>query len=541
MEIWTTTPEQEAAAETWRTSFGPLIDNYRPETEPEPPVRMHDACGWATCGDCKNYEHKLEQHHAALAEAEKSFQSAIEHMKFWRTIGGELYTAVHLTLDTDLWDEEFDIFFTSADPAAIARIHAEHPKATFTALKGPENAGPRAIAEETAAMRARKLGEFIEIVAPLAPWHGGPIPTETQADQDILKQITADTEFERGADAHYNQLKQRAEGQRRFNSEAYDGLGGVISWEELNDLAATPWLIPGLVPAGETVLLISKRNIGKSMFAFTMGFSVAMGMDFLGRPAKPGRVMLVLGEGTRDFIKRLNAWCNVNHVDPEVLRDRLLVYKGGNMSNDTSINDMKAVAAKFDPSLVIVDTYSSLSGVKDEVAPAENRDAVQRIGSIAPDATKLILHHPNAETENTTKPSSRGGSTIPSNVETVITMWYDTRHAVAGMPSEKWIGISTEDEHAGKQKGDERETIHGIRIMSGGGGAVLDYHTGDALNTSDQWVTANLTVGEVVTVPQLVDRLGQSKNTIRQHLQKSRFVTSSEALSGSATEYVRAY
>ncbi len=312
-----------------------------------------------------------------------------------------------------------------------------------------------------------------------------------------------------------------------------------MSWDELEDLADTPWLVPDLIALGEIALLVAKRNVGKSMLAFALAFAVASGTHFLSRRISQGKVLLVLGEGSRGVVKRMAAWCAANGVDPEAIKANVVIYRGGNLSNDTSLADISKVAAQLRPALVVIDTYSSVSGIADEVKPALAADIVNRIREIAPDAAKLVLHHPNAETENTTAPKARGGSTLPSNVDTVITMWADRGHPVVGLPAQEWLAISTEEEHEGKQKDDVRITVRGLRIAAAPGGAYLDWHAGDSLTRSDRWVLENMQPGEAVTVPSLVTSTGQSRNTVRGHLRSSRFVGEEPSTSGGATLYVR--
>ncbi|MFC5930213.1 AAA family ATPase [Cryobacterium melibiosiphilum] len=335
-------------------------------------------------------------------------------------------------------------------------------------------------------------------------------------------------------------LEIEAEAKRQFNAKAYNGLGGVISWDDLESFTTQPWLVDSLISLGEPALLISKRNVGKSMLSFALGWSIAMGMPFLGKETQQGKVMFILGEGVRGYKKRMNAWCSANNVNPDDLRDRTLVYSGGNLSNDTSIGDMRREALKFDPILIVLDTWTAVSGVIDEKDQSAAQVILNMFKTVAPDAARLILHHPNAETENTEAPSSRGGTALPSGVETVITMFYDKRHVVAGMPGEQWIAISTEDDHAGKQKEGERFTIHGLRVADAKtGGKYLDHHDGSTLSASDQWVTAYIPLGIEVTVPECVDKLGQSKNTVRTHLQNSRLVIESGTKVAGATGYIR--
>ncbi|MCU1508402.1 MAG: hypothetical protein JWQ12_667 [Glaciihabitans sp.] len=234
-------------------------------------------------------------------------------------------------------------------------------------------------------------------------------------------------------------------------------------------------------------------------------------------------------------MKRIT-WCSANGVDPELIKANTVIYKGGNLSNDASLSDIKLVANRLQPALVIIDTYSSVSGIADEVKPALAAEVVNRVKEIAPDAAKLLLHHPNGETENTTAPKSRGDSTLPSNVDTVITMWADRGHAVNGLPGQEWVAISTEEEHEGKQKDDVRLTIRGLRIASKEGGAYLDWHAGDSLTRSDRWVTEHVELGATVTASDLIASTSQSRNTVKGHLRSSRLVREN---SGPAVSFTR--
>ncbi|MBD0309228.1 MAG: AAA family ATPase, partial [Microcoleus sp. T1-bin1] len=57
---------------------------------------------------------------------------------------------------------------------------------------------------------------------------------------------------------------------------------------------ARDWLVPGLLPVGETVLLCALPKVGKSKLAIDLAFSVATGESrFLGQETKQGKVLLI--------------------------------------------------------------------------------------------------------------------------------------------------------------------------------------------------------------------------------------------------------
>ncbi|CAO1650559.1 AAA family ATPase [Salinibacterium sp. NYA9b] len=345
--------------------------------------------------------------------------------------------------------------------------------------------------------------------------------------------------FERDVANRVASLEIDQEARRRVAAKNYDGLGGLLSWDDLEDVGALNWLVPGWIPMGETAFLVAKRNLGKSMFSFALGFSVALGMPFLDEPTTQGKVLFVLGEGSRGFMKRLKAWALANGVNPNDLRDQVAVYKGGKINNDESLADMQRAIDALDPALVVFDTYSSLSGVVNEIDAAENAEVLNRIKRAAPDAAVLVLAHPNAESENTTAPRLRGSSVLSSNVDTVITMFKDKGRVVPGMPFDDWLAISTAEPHAGKQKDESNKTLHGLSVLANVEGAYLDYVSATPMSASDRWVSGNLTLGAMVTVKALLAESGASPNTVRNHLKDSTLVTAWPSTSGGPTEYRR--
>lgn len=330
------------------------------------------------------------------------------------------------------------------------------------------------------------------------------------------------------------------EARRRLAAKNYDGLGGLLTSAELQALDLSPWLLDGWLQIGETCMLVAKRNLGKSMFAFALGFSVAMGLPFLGATPEQGKVLFVLGEGTRGFYKRLKAWATVHGVPPEEVLEQVAVYKGGNVSNDSSLADIQNAVRSIDPILVVFDTWSKLSGSTSEIDAAENADVIGRFERIAPEATRLILHHPNQDTENTTAPKARGGTALTSNIDTVITLWQDRKHVVAGRPYDKWLAISTDIDHEGKQKDDVNNTLHGLSLIPVPGvGAYMDYHDATALSRSDQWVRDNVSTGTRVTINDLIGTTGASRSTVRNHLKNSSLVTEWPSPTGGPSEFTR--
>lgn len=331
-------------------------------------------------------------------------------------------------------------------------------------------------------------------------------------------------------------MRLRDEANRLYQDEISPQTGRVLDWSELEDMSSRPQLVPGLLSVGTTALLVSKRNIGKSMVAFALAGAVATGNDFVGRPVKQGKALLILGEGVAGAASRFRAWCAGNNVDMAEVRQNVSIMTGVNLSSERSMIQVREQITATNPDLIVFDTWSTLSGVANEVDQAEAARVLSPLLSLGGDAVKLILHHPNAESEDTTAPKSRGGSTLPSNVDTVMTLWYDNSHRDPSMQGVQFMSLSTEAEHAGKQKDMERETIRGLHLAEAADSKYLAMATG-TLSFDEQWCKRFMTPGKVYSVSDLIAATSEPESTVKRHLRKAtRFVTTTTQ-PGRATLY----
>jgi len=67
-----------------------------------------------------------------------------------------------------------------------------------------------------------------------------------------------------------------------------------LSADDIDD-----WLVDGMLPCGGFSILGAKPKVGKSTYGFSLGWSIARGAPFLGRPTKQGKVLHFSLEGVR--------------------------------------------------------------------------------------------------------------------------------------------------------------------------------------------------------------------------------------------------
>src|SRR4028119_945216 len=118
---------------------------------------------------------------------------------------------------------------------------------------------------------------------------------------------------------------------------------------------AMEWLVSGLLPVGETVLLCALPKVGKSKLAIDLAFSVATGESrFLGQETKQGKVLLITPDASKQSLKqeltkrgfRKQDSPNL-HIFPRWSIDQMAV--------------LEAKLEKFRPDLVVIDSLKKIT------------------------------------------------------------------------------------------------------------------------------------------------------------------------------------
>lgn len=86
--------------------------------------------------------------------------------------------------------------------------------------------------------------------------------------------------------------------------------------ERVQRMAAQPWVITDIVPAGGVVSLVGGSGVGKSFIAVDMACSIASGLEWHGHMVdNPGSVVYVAAEGGGGIDKRVLAWAQKHGMD----------------------------------------------------------------------------------------------------------------------------------------------------------------------------------------------------------------------------------
>lgn len=310
-------------------------------------------------------------------------------------------------------------------------------------------------------------------------------------------------------------------------SQSYQGNTRSLSLDDLKH-ARVDWLIDGLIARQSVNFLVAKRNTGKTFLYIDMVFSMITGRPFLGMSTRPARVLIVLGEGVSGFYSRMEAWAQYHGVDFEgEIAPSLAFVADVNLANEQSRSRLKQVADDFEPDFVIIDTWAASAGIIDEKDNALANLTITRAKEALSGAAVLFAAHPPHALADTTEPRMRGASAAADTADAVMTLWRD-KSFKTGI-ERNYLALSTEEEHAGKNRNAKRITLHGLYVESvdlgdGEESAVLLQDDAAGLSVHDRWCLDNLPVGEALTMHELIEYTGKTRNTISKHVNNSTLV-----------------
>lgn len=194
-------------------------------------------------------------------------------------------------------------------------------------------------------------------------------------------------------------------------------LGTRYLRSQLGNLPRVSDLVAGVMSTPTAVLLIGPYGAGKTAFVDSIGFSVATGMDWLGRPVKRCRVLAVVGEGANGRHPRLGAleyaWNDGRSISDD---DLVTIVKPASLAKKSTWQQLVEYAVAEDFGLVTLETLSSLAPDADETKDAAL--IMRNLSDLATaiNGTALLSHHPGWGP----KDRARGGYQLEANADEVL-------------------------------------------------------------------------------------------------------------------------
>jgi KaiC/GvpD/RAD55 family RecA-like ATPase len=187
------------------------------------------------------------------------------------------------------------------------------------------------------------------------------------------------------------------------------------SLAELFDLpqAGIDYLIPGMLPAGETVLLVADPKSGKTLLAYDAAFCVATGEDtFLGETTKQGKVLIIQCDESRSTAigRLIKRGFRREDTDNVQFMDAFSI---------SQLSLLEERLETFRPSLVIIDSLRRINAGR-EVSEnsAEFADTLYQLKELLTryGAAGILIHHSNKNNDAVGVGRVRGSSAIAGAV-----------------------------------------------------------------------------------------------------------------------------
>lgn len=212
---------------------------------------------------------------------------------------------------------------------------------------------------------------------------------------------------------------------------------GALSWRDTFAAAKQhyEWLIKGIIPTREAVLIYGAPQTGKSFETQNIAMHIARGIDFNGHRTKKAGVVYCAFEGGKGFRGRQLAYANHHAMKPDDDVDMVVLTRRADLfANDEDINALIEEIRHWSDTfttplgLVVLDTWSAATPGADENAGKDVSRVKERVMRIVSELNTavIVVHH---------KPTSggrpRGHGSLTGDFETTIDIDWVTQSGTA--------------------------------------------------------------------------------------------------------------
>ena len=235
-----------------------------------------------------------------------------------------------------------------------------------------------------------------------------------------------------------------------FNSEDLP-VFDIMNMDDIENLPDPEWLIHGVLPAESFAVLYGPPGSTKSFWALDAACCIATGQALHGAIAKPGKVIIAVGEGLRGMKYRIEAW-RISHPDAdiELLRRNLIIIPRSvrildPLESVRLLRTCEYVGGDDGLKMFVLDTWARALVGGDENSARDAGMAIEVCEAIRRQtgATTLIVHHSNADGQR-----ERGSTALRGAADAQMSMSRDETSGVITMKSIKIKdGSPFQDQH----------------------------------------------------------------------------------------------
>jgi hypothetical protein len=239
----------------------------------------------------------------------------------------------------------------------------------------------------------------------------------------MVKEVTPPTPPPQAATAEELQalMAETPVGDPRGRFQTPEGFGGKYPIVTSGGLSRRPpggWLIKGVLPVADVIVLFGASGSGKSFVALDMAASIARGVPWRERRTAKGRVLVIAAEGGTGVGKRLKAYAQHHEIDIDTL-DVSVITAAPNFLNKEEIYEVvSAIRAAGGADLIIADTFAQVTAGANENAGEDMGVAMANAKALreATGAIVMLIHHAGKDASR----GARGWSGIKAAADAEI-------------------------------------------------------------------------------------------------------------------------
>jgi len=169
----------------------------------------------------------------------------------------------------------------------------------------------------------------------------------------------------------------------------------LVRASDFASVKAPPWIIKGVLPQAELIVLFGESGSGKSFIGLDMAGAIATDTDWQGRRTQHGAVVYIAAEGAGGVRQRLKAYAISTNINLEDLNLYVIPATPNLLEKVDALDLAKAIKGIPDVKLIIVDTWAQATAGGNENSGEDMGKALSHCRGIyrATGATVFLIHH----------------------------------------------------------------------------------------------------------------------------------------------------
>lgn len=198
----------------------------------------------------------------------------------------------------------------------------------------------------------------------------------------------------------------------------FTGKYPIASARALSERPPGEWLIKGVLPQADVIVLFGPSGSGKSFVALDMAAAIARGITWRERKVKKGRVLIIAAEGGGGVGKRIKAYAQHHKISMEELDIGVIVASPNFLHKEEIFEVVAAIRNCGGVDLIIADTFAQVTAGANENAGEDMGLAMANAKALreATGAPVMLIHHAGKDTTR----GARGWSGIKAAADAEI-------------------------------------------------------------------------------------------------------------------------